>query len=142
MDLSFLPQLPFVLSAPIMFGALLAAGLLAGEAVNRYASLPRITGYALAGVALGPQLSGVLSDEVLHALSVLVDLSVGLIVFELGIPLRLGVAQAQPLAAGDGGRRKPVRVRSDIRRAVPTSASSRFWRRAPRRSAPRHRRRW
>ena len=84
MDLSFLPQLPFALSAPIMFGALLAAGLLAGEAANRYASLPRITGYALAGVALGPQLSGVLSSEMLHALSVLIDLSVGLIVFELG----------------------------------------------------------
>ncbi|HKI64434.1 MAG TPA: cation:proton antiporter [Burkholderiales bacterium] len=84
MDLSFLPQLPFALSAPIMFGALLAAGLLAGEAANRYASLPRITGYALAGVALGPQLSGLLSSEVLHALSVLIDLSVGLIVFELG----------------------------------------------------------
>jgi Kef-type K+ transport system membrane component KefB len=84
LDLSFLPQLPFALSAPIMFGALLAAGLLAGEAANRYASLPRITGYALAGVALGPQLSGVLSSEMLHALSVLIDLSVGLIVFELG----------------------------------------------------------
>ena len=84
MDLSFLPQLPFALSAPIMIGALLAAGLLAGEAINRYASLPRITGYALAGVVLGPQLSGVLSDEVLRALSVLIDLSVGLIVFELG----------------------------------------------------------
>ena len=84
MDLSFLPQLPFALSAPIMFGALLAAGLLAGEAANRYASLPRITGYALAGVALGPQMSGVMSREVLHALSVLIDLSVGLIVFELG----------------------------------------------------------
>ena len=84
MDLSFLPQLPFALSAPIMIGALLAAGLLAGEAINRYASLPRITGYALAGVVLGPQLSGVLSPEVLRALSVLIDLSVGLIVFELG----------------------------------------------------------
>jgi len=84
LDLSFLPQLPFALSAPIMIGALLAAGLLAGEAANRYASLPRITGYALAGVALGPQMSGVLSREVLHALGILIDLSVGLIVFELG----------------------------------------------------------
>jgi Kef-type K+ transport system membrane component KefB len=84
LDLSFLPQLPFALSAPIMIGALLAAGLLAGEAANRYVSLPRITGYALAGVVLGPQLTGVLSEEVLRALSVLIDLSVGLIVFELG----------------------------------------------------------
>ena len=84
MDLSFLPHVPFALSAPIMFGALLAAGLLAGEAANRYASLPRITGYALAGVVLGPQLSGLLSGEALHGLGVLIDLSVGLIVFELG----------------------------------------------------------
>jgi len=84
MELSFLPRLPLALSQPILFGALLAAGLLAGEAINRYASLPRITGYALAGVALGPEVTGLLSVETLHALRVLVDLSIGLIVFELG----------------------------------------------------------
>jgi Kef-type K+ transport system membrane component KefB len=87
MELSFLPRLPLALSQPILFGALLAAGLLAGEAINRYASLPRITGYALAGVALGPQVSGLLGADALHSLRVLIDLSIGLIVFELGFRL-------------------------------------------------------
>jgi Kef-type K+ transport system membrane component KefB len=87
MELSFLPRLPVALSQPILFGALLAAGLLAGEAINRYASLPRITGYALAGVALGPQVSGLLGADALQSLRVLIDLSIGLIVFELGFRL-------------------------------------------------------
>ena len=87
MELSFLPRLPLALSQPILFGALLAAGLLAGEAINRYASLPRITGYALAGVALGPQVSGLLGADALQSLRVLIDLSIGLIVFELGFRL-------------------------------------------------------
>jgi len=87
MELSFLPRLPLALSQPILFGALLAAGLLAGEAINRYASLPRITGYALAGVALGPQVSNLLGADALQSLRVLIDLSIGLIVFELGFRL-------------------------------------------------------
>ena len=87
MELSFLPHLPFALSQPVLFGALLAAGLLAGEALNRYVHLPRITGFALAGVLLGPQVSGLLDREALHTLRVLIDLSLGLIVFELGFRL-------------------------------------------------------
>jgi len=59
----------------------------AGEAVRRYASLPRITGYVLVGVALGPQGSNLISGETLAASSLLVDLSIGLIVFELGFRL-------------------------------------------------------
>lgn len=90
MDTSFLPQLPLALSQPILFGALLAAGLLAGEAVRRYLALPRIVGYVLAGVALGPQVSGLLGPQTLLAARVLVDLSIGLIVFELGARLDFG----------------------------------------------------
>jgi Kef-type K+ transport system membrane component KefB len=90
MDTSFLPQLPLALSQPILFGALLAAGLLAGEAARRYLALPRIVGYVLAGVALGPQASGLLGAETLQAARVLVDLSIGLIVFELGARLDFG----------------------------------------------------
>jgi NhaP-type Na+/H+ or K+/H+ antiporter len=69
------------------FGVLLVLGLVAGEAVRRYAGLPRITGYALAGVALGPHGSGLLGHAALLDLRLLVDLSIGLIVFELGFRL-------------------------------------------------------
>lgn len=84
MQLGYLPQFPPALTQPILFGALLAAGLLAGEAVRRYASLPRITGYVLAGIVLGPRVSGLLGPDALEVARVLIDLSIGLIVFELG----------------------------------------------------------
>lgn len=84
MQLGYLPEFPPALTQPILFGALLAAGLLVGEAVRRYASLPRITGYVMAGVVLGPQVSGLLGPNALETARVLIDLSIGLIVFELG----------------------------------------------------------
>lgn len=87
MTVDFLPALPPVFSHAMLFGALVVVGLLAGEAVRRYASLPRITGYALAGAILGPQGFGLLTDNMLFDLRLLVDLSVGLIVFELGFRL-------------------------------------------------------
>ncbi|MDA8107456.1 MAG: cation:proton antiporter [Betaproteobacteria bacterium] len=89
MDLSFLPSLPIALSQPVLFGALLAAGLIGGEALRRYAGLPRITGYVLAGVALGPHGTGLLDAETLAKARVLIDLSLGLVVFELGFRLDL-----------------------------------------------------
>jgi Kef-type K+ transport system membrane component KefB len=85
--LEFLPKFPLSLPHAALFGALLVVGLLVGEAVRRYASLPRITGYVLAGAALGPHGSGLLSNDTLFDLRLLVDLSTGLIVFELGFRL-------------------------------------------------------
>lgn len=90
MKLDFLPELPVALSQPVLFGALLVLGLAAGEAVRRYAGLPRITGYVLAGVALGPQASNLFSADALLEARLLVDLSIGLIVFELGFRLDFG----------------------------------------------------
>src|SRR5262247_1186698 len=87
MATEFLPRLPLALSQAALFGALVIVGLVAGEALRRYASLPRITGYALAGAALGPQALGLITDDMLFDLRPLVDLSVGLIVFELGFRL-------------------------------------------------------
>ena len=83
----FLPRLPLAFSQLATFGALLALGLLAGEAARRYFALPRITGYVLAGVALGPEASGLLDSNALFDLRLIVDLSIGLVVFELGFRL-------------------------------------------------------
>jgi Kef-type K+ transport system membrane component KefB len=82
--LAFLPQLPPAFGQPALFGALLLAGLLGGEVVRRTLGLPRITGYVLAGVLLGPKVSGLLAPGALVEARVLIDLSLGLIVFELG----------------------------------------------------------
>jgi Kef-type K+ transport system membrane component KefB len=73
----------------VLFGALLLAGLLGGELARRALGLPRIVGYVLAGVLLGPQVSGLLGAGLLDRARVLIDLSLGLIVFELGHRLDL-----------------------------------------------------
>lgn len=88
-ELTFLPRLPLFVSHLLWFGLLLLAGLLAGELARRYARLPRVTGYVLAGVLLGPEVSGVLSRDMLFDLRLLVDLSIGIIVVELGFRLSL-----------------------------------------------------
>lgn len=90
MDLAFLPVLPVAFTQLTLFGALLVLGLVAGEALRRYARVPRITGYVLVGVALGPAGSGVLNGDMLFDLRALVDLAIGLAVFELGSRLDLG----------------------------------------------------
>jgi len=65
MNLGFLPELPPAFGQPALFGALLLAGLLGGELTRRFLGLPRITGYVLAGVLLGPQASGLLAPGAL-----------------------------------------------------------------------------
>jgi Kef-type K+ transport system membrane component KefB len=88
-DLAFLPHLPLYVSQLVWFGLLLLLGLVAGEAARRYARLPRITGYVLAGVLLGPEASGVLTRDMLFDLRLLVDLSIGIVVVELGFRVSL-----------------------------------------------------
>ena len=89
MNLDFLPAVPPELSHAAIFGALVIVGLAAGEVLRRYAALPRITGYVLAGAAVGPQGLGLVTDNMLFDLRLLIDLSIGLIVFELGFRLDL-----------------------------------------------------
>jgi Kef-type K+ transport system membrane component KefB len=89
MNFEFLPALPPELSHAAIFGALVIFGLVFGEIMRRHASLPRITGYVLAGAAVGPQGLGLVTDNMLFDLRLLIDLSIGLIVFELGFRLDL-----------------------------------------------------
>ncbi|HYG54170.1 MAG TPA: cation:proton antiporter [Burkholderiales bacterium] len=85
--MDFLPVFPPAFSHAALFGALVVVGLLAGEAMRRYLALPRITGYVVAGAIVGPQALGLVSDNLLFDLRLLIDLSIGLIVFELGFRL-------------------------------------------------------
>lgn len=88
--MDFLPAFPPALSHAALFGVLVVLGLVAGEVVRRYARVPRITGYVIAGAALGPQGGAVLSGDMLFDLRLLVDLSIGLILFELGYRFDFG----------------------------------------------------
>lgn len=79
----FLPQWPLALGQLVLFGALLIAGLLGGESAQRV-GLPRITGYVLVGIAVGPEALGLLQTPLSGEARALIDLALGLVVFELG----------------------------------------------------------
>jgi Kef-type K+ transport system membrane component KefB len=64
-------------------GLILLLALLAGHLV-KVLRIPSVTGYILAGVALGPSMLGWLSQENLVALGVLSEVALGLILFSVG----------------------------------------------------------
>lgn len=80
---SFLPSLPLELSYPLLFGALLVAGMMGGE-LARLMRLPRILGYVVVGFALGPLATAMGLRPLIDEARIFVDLSLGLVLFELG----------------------------------------------------------
>ncbi|HXN16618.1 MAG TPA: cation:proton antiporter [Usitatibacter sp.] len=83
MNLSFLPTLPFQLSYPLLFGVLLVAGMLGGEAA-RSLKLPRIIGYVLVGFILAPLAQAMNIEPLIDEARIFVDLALGLVLFDLG----------------------------------------------------------
>ena len=83
-DVDFLPSLPPSLSGLALIGATLLAGLICGELFRRVLRLPRITGYVLAGLVLGPGTLALVGDEVRDSARILLEVALGLILFELG----------------------------------------------------------
>lgn len=64
-------------------GLILLLALLAGHLV-KVIRIPEVTGYILAGVALGPSILGWVSAENLLALEILSEVALGLILFSIG----------------------------------------------------------
>lgn len=64
-------------------GLILLLALLAGHLVQAL-RVPEVTGYLLAGIALGPSVLGWVSHENLQALNVLSEVALGLILFSVG----------------------------------------------------------
>ena len=85
----FLPEWPLALGQFVVFGTLLIAGLLGGELAQRLAGLPRITGYVLVGIAAGPEVLGLVRTPLAGEGRALIDVALGLVVFELGHRLDL-----------------------------------------------------
>jgi len=98
-DLFFLPALPLPSNQIIWFGVLLIAGVFGGEIAKRAFFLPRITGYAVAGLAVGPDGFALLGRPMLDELRVFADISIGLILFELGHRIDLGWLKRAPRLA-------------------------------------------
>jgi Kef-type K+ transport system membrane component KefB len=88
-DASFLPTFPLAAANMMLVGAVLLCGLAAGQVFVRFLRLPRITGFVAAGLLLGPAVLNLIDQRMLDELSIFVDISLGLILFELGRRLDL-----------------------------------------------------
>ncbi len=82
--LNFLPALPETLNVMTATGLILIAGILGARLVVRALPVPSITGYVLTGLLIGPAGFHLIDAGVLNKLGVLVDLALGLVLFELG----------------------------------------------------------
>lgn len=83
-QLDFLPAFPFQFSGVVLFGLLLLAGFCAGEALHRLMRLPKITGYVLMGVLVGPQVLNWYDQYFITQSRVFMDIALGILLFEVG----------------------------------------------------------
>lgn len=82
---SFFPSLPSALNVLTAIGLLLIAGILGAHLLRRiFPQVPAITGYVLTGLLIGPSALNLIDTPLLNDISVLVDLALGLVLFELG----------------------------------------------------------
>ncbi|HVO87295.1 MAG TPA: cation:proton antiporter [Casimicrobiaceae bacterium] len=96
MTSDYLPGWPLALNAFVLFGLILLAGLVAGRLAATTRVLPAITGYILTGFLLGPGVLGWLDEAALAQMRVVADISLGLIVFDLGRRLDIVWARHDP----------------------------------------------
>jgi NhaP-type Na+/H+ or K+/H+ antiporter len=89
MEFTFLPSFPPELNPAILFGLMLLAGIAGGELLRRGVGLPRVTGYVLTGLLLGPAALNLISAELMTHARPIVDVAIGLVLYELGHRLDL-----------------------------------------------------
>jgi Kef-type K+ transport system membrane component KefB len=82
---SFLPAWPHALNVLTATGVILIVGLLGAQLLRRFfPQVPAITGYVLTGMLIGPAGLNLINVSLLDDISLVVDLSLGLVLFELG----------------------------------------------------------
>ncbi|WP_025916366.1 cation:proton antiporter [Herminiimonas sp. CN] len=81
---SFLPDLPGNLNVLTALGLVLIAGIFGARLVRHVAPVPAITGYVLTGLLIGPAGLNLIGAATLNGLDRIVELALGLFVFELG----------------------------------------------------------
>jgi len=66
--------------------------LLAGMAIAKilgYFKFPNVTGYLIAGILIGPSISGIVSSEVIDSLRILSDVALGFIAYSIGSQINI-----------------------------------------------------
>ena len=95
-ELSFLPSWPPDASGLPWFALLLLGAVLLGEAVHRWLRLPRVLGWIACGLAAGPSLSGMVNAIDLDEARPVLEIAVGLVLFELGQRVDYGWLRRNP----------------------------------------------
>lgn len=91
----FFPDLPPPLNEALLLGVLLVIGSILGAAAQRF-RLPAVFGYVLAGFAVGPLALDLPVRALIEDARVVVDIAVGLVLFELGRRLDLNWLRRDP----------------------------------------------
>lgn len=97
---TYLPVWPFGVSPALWLALTLVVAVLVGEALVRYLRLPRIVGYIGIGVLLGPGGLGLIPQLPAAEWRLVVDLALGILLFELGSKVNLRWLKANPWLAG------------------------------------------
>jgi Kef-type K+ transport system membrane component KefB len=85
--MDFLPNWPLESNLLLFFGFLLFCGSIGGYLAHRWPWLPSITGFMLVGFIAGPNVLHLVSHEALANFRVIIDVSLGLILYRLGLSL-------------------------------------------------------
>jgi Kef-type K+ transport system membrane component KefB len=99
-ELFFLPDWPLDLAQFPWVAILLLVAVGAGEVMDRFFRLPRLLGWIAAGVLLGPHALGFFGAELLARSQGLVDVAIGLVLFELGQRVDLSWMRRNPWLLG------------------------------------------
>ena len=95
-ELFFLPSWPPGADALPWYALLLLVAAIAGELARRWLHLPRLFGWIVVGVLLGPQASGVLTERMLEEMRGVLDVAIGVVLFQLGQRVDLGWLRRNP----------------------------------------------
>jgi Kef-type K+ transport system membrane component KefB len=95
----YLPLWPLSVSPALWLALSLVVAVLVGEALVRYAKLPRIVGYIGIGLLLGPGGMGLIPQLPATEWRLVVDLALGILLFELGSKVNLRWLKANPWLA-------------------------------------------
>jgi len=83
-DHFFFPSWPLPVENLFWLGALLLFSGIAGEAVDRWLKQPKLLGWVIVGLILGPHATGAISETALLSMDGVVQLAAGILLFELG----------------------------------------------------------